>query len=98
MEIVETLADKLAKEALEAIEKTGDQKLVDEMSEVIGASSPTLQEAFLTAVRIRRAEKKARDLLTKFKEHGRKSAKSEPAQSSQSAVPAASKTNPQTAL
>jgi len=92
MELVETLADALAKEALAAMEKTGDKKLADEMSEVIGASSPTLQEAFLTAVRIRRAEKRARELLTDFKEHGRKSAKIKPAQSSQSAMPAASTT------
>ena len=92
MELVETLADVLAKESLEAIEMFGDEKFVDKMSEVIGASSPTLEEAFLTAVRIRRAEKRARVLLTEFKAHGRKSAKSEPAQSSQSAVPAANTT------
>jgi len=92
MDLAETLADKLTKETLEAIEKTGDEKLMAEMSDAIGASSPTMQEAFLTAVRIRRAEKRARVLLTEFKAHGRKSAKSEPAQSSQSAVPAANKT------
>ena len=92
MGLVETLADDLAREALAAIDKTSDEKLIDEMSEVIGASSPTMQEAFLTAVRIRRAEKRARDVLTEFKEHGRKPAKkSEPAQRSQNEFPTANK-------
>ena len=91
MDLAETLADKLTKETLEAIEKTGDEKLVAEMSDAIGASSPTMQEAFLTAVRIRRAENRGRDLLAEFIQHGRKSAKSQPAQSSQNAVPAAHK-------
>ena len=66
MELVETLADALAIEALAAVEKTGDEKLTDKISEVIGASSPTLQEAFLTAVRIRRADRRARELLAEL--------------------------------
>ena len=66
MELVETLADALAIEALAAAEKTGDEKLTDKISEVIGASSPTLQEAFLTAVRIRRADRRARELLAEL--------------------------------
>ena len=32
MGLVDTLADALAKEALEAVEKTGDEKLVDNLS------------------------------------------------------------------
>ena len=66
MQLVETLADALAIEALAAAEKTGDEKLTDKISEVIGASSPTLQEAFLTAVRIRRADRRARELLAEL--------------------------------
>ena len=78
MALVETLADALAKEALAAMEKTGDEKLTDDISKAIGASSPTMQEEFLTAVRVRRAEKRGRDLLEDFNAHGRKSVKSEP--------------------
>ena len=66
MQLVETLADALAIEALAAVEKTGDEKLTDRISDVIGASSPTLQEAFLTAVRIRRADRRARELLAEL--------------------------------
>ncbi len=72
MGLVDTLADALAKEALEAVEKTGDEKLVDNLSEVIGASSPTMREAFLTAIRIRRAERRARKFLAEFLAQDRK--------------------------
>lgn len=66
MQILETLADKLAQDVLEAVEKIGDDKIVDRISEVIGASSQTMQEAFLTAVRVRRSEARARALLAEI--------------------------------
>ncbi len=66
MQIIETLADELAKDVLAAIEKTGNDKMADQISEVIGASSQTMQEAFLTAVRVRRAEARARALLAEL--------------------------------
>ena len=50
-----TLADELL---------TGDEKIVQIVAEIMGASSQTLEEAFLTAVRVRRAEKRARELLS----------------------------------
>lgn len=56
-------ADDLARLALEDEARTGDDKIVDRISEILGASSQTLQEAFLTQVRVRRAEKRARALL-----------------------------------
>ncbi len=70
MQIIETLADELAQDVLAAIEKTGDDKMADRISEVIGASSQTMQEAFLTAVRVRRAEARARALLAELSEGG----------------------------
>lgn len=63
MGIVEDLADALAKDALAAAEKLDDDTLVKEVSEILGSSSTTTQEAFLTAVRVRRAERRARDFL-----------------------------------
>ncbi|MFV2003055.1 MAG: hypothetical protein ACC619_08745 [Paracoccaceae bacterium] len=72
MELVDTLADDLAKETLEAVEKSGNEKLVREMADVIGASSPTMEEAFLTAIRVRRAERRARDMLALFNARDRK--------------------------
>jgi hypothetical protein len=70
MQIIETLADELAQDVLAAIEETGNDKLADQISEVIGASSQTMQEAFLTAVRVRRAEARARALLAELSEGG----------------------------
>jgi hypothetical protein len=67
MQLLEDLADELAREALAASEISGDSVIVDQVGEVLGASSQTLQEAYLTAVRVRRAEKRARALLAPFK-------------------------------
>lgn len=63
MSLLDDLADALAREALEVAEQTGDERLIDEMSKAIGESSPTTQEAFMTAVRIRRALGRGRVLM-----------------------------------
>lgn len=56
-------ADELADSALLEEKLSGDEKIVDRIGEVLGASSQTLEEAFLTAIRVRRAEKRARKML-----------------------------------
>lgn len=61
---VEKVAGELAELALADEKRSGDENIVAEISEIVGASSQTLQEAFLTAVRVRRAERRARHLLT----------------------------------
>ena len=66
MKLLENLADELALEALAAAEKSGDAHIVAKVGEVLGASSQTLEEAYLTAVRVRRAEKRARALLDPY--------------------------------
>ncbi|NKB29625.1 MAG: hypothetical protein GKR99_19530 [Rhodobacteraceae bacterium] len=63
MGITEDIADQLAKEAIAAAEKLGDDQLVANVAKVIGATSATTEEAFLTAVRIRSAETRAREYL-----------------------------------
>lgn len=68
MEYLEQVADGLAKEALALEKQTGDEQLVNEIMKTIGASSTTLEEAFLTAVRIRRAEGRAWELLATKKQ------------------------------
>jgi len=65
MDLQARVADELAKEALELSETTGDEDIIDDIKKVIGASSTTLEEAYMTAVRVRRAEKRALELLTK---------------------------------
>ncbi len=56
-------ANELADLALAEAEACGDTKIVDQIGEILGASSQSLQEAYLTAVRVRRAEKRAREML-----------------------------------
>ena len=63
MGVAEDLADQLAQEALKAEELTGDERIVDDLATLMGATSQTAEEAFLTAVRVRRANIKARAML-----------------------------------
>ncbi|MBS1302817.1 hypothetical protein [Loktanella sp. SALINAS62] len=60
---VEEVANELAAKALADEARTGDIKIVDQVAEILGASSQTLQESYMTFIRVRRAEKRARDLL-----------------------------------
>jgi len=69
-EIVARIADDLAREALELAADLQDDDLVGELARVIGAGSTTTQEAFMTAVRIRMAETRARDWLAARRARG----------------------------
>ena len=62
MGVLEDLADGLARDAL-ALEVDEDDPLVSQVGKTIGASSQTLEEAYLTAIRVRRAEKRARAVI-----------------------------------
>lgn len=57
------LASKMADDVLEVQKLSGDDRLFMELSEIIGAASQTLEEAFLTEVRIRLAEQGGRKFL-----------------------------------
>ena len=59
-DFITELADKLAVDALLAEEEFDEDRLIEQLSTTIGAASQTLQEAFMTSVRIRRAEKRGR--------------------------------------
>jgi len=61
--IAEDLADKLAQDVIEAAEALGDDRLVEQIAQAVGASSPTTEELFRTAVRVRIAEARARRIL-----------------------------------
>ncbi|WP_371153321.1 hypothetical protein [Jannaschia sp. 2305UL9-9] len=63
MAIAETLADKLATDVIRHVEKTGDEDIITIMSQALGDSSQTLQEAFITSVRVQRAAIRANRLL-----------------------------------
>ena len=62
---IERLADELAKDTIAAMQKLGDDELVNDVAAVIGASSPSTEEAFRTAARVRIAEARARAYLEK---------------------------------
>lgn len=61
---VDKVANELADLALADQKASGDVGIVDQIGEVLGASSQTLQESYLTAVRVRRAEERARKILS----------------------------------
>lgn len=65
MGVLEDLADKLAIDVLAAQDELGDDRFYDKMSKVLGDLSPTTQEAFMTSIRIRLAEKRGRDFLNR---------------------------------
>lgn len=63
MGVTEDLADALARDVLEAVETLGDDMLIEEISKTLGTSSSVTQDAFMTAIRVRTAEARARKLL-----------------------------------
>lgn len=61
--LAEKLADELAAATIKHIDKTGDEEVVALMSKTLGASSQTLQEAFVTSIRVQRAAIRGRETL-----------------------------------
>jgi hypothetical protein len=57
------VADELAQKSLELFEATGDEEIFAQVTKIIGSSSQTLEEAYKTAVRVRRAERRALEML-----------------------------------
>jgi hypothetical protein len=63
MAFTEDMADEIAQLALADELRTGDESIIQKVAEILGSSSQTLQEAYLTSIRVRRAEKRAREML-----------------------------------
>lgn len=72
---LDTLAAKLAEDTLKVMDETGHDRLFVEVGDVLAAASQSLEEAFLTEVRVRMAERKARQYLVKKLAEHRKKAK-----------------------
>jgi hypothetical protein len=64
-EFIQSLGDQLAKDVLEAQDELGDDRFYEKIARVLMESSPTLQEAFMTSIRIRLAERRARAFFDK---------------------------------
>ena len=65
MGVVDDLADALADDTMKAQNKLDDPYLFEEVAKVLGAASTTLEEAYLTSMRVRIAEKRGRLFLEK---------------------------------
>ena len=63
MSLVEDLAAKLAMDVCNSLDDLGDDRFYDKVSKVLLDASPTMQEAFLTAFRVRIAEKRGRAFI-----------------------------------
>lgn len=57
------LADKLAADTIKAMDALGDDTLYEQVAKVLLATSQTSEEAYLTSIRIRMAERRAREFL-----------------------------------
>ncbi len=64
MSVVDELADALARDTIKAMDALDDENLAEQVANVLGASSPSSEEIFRAAVRIRLAERRARQFLT----------------------------------
>jgi len=65
MSFIQELADKLAKDVIDSQDELGDDRFYEQVGRVLLAASPTLNEAFMTSIRIRLAEKRGRDFFEK---------------------------------
>ena len=71
MATLDEIAAELAAQTMPIMAATGEDRLYYEVAKVLGASSQTLEEAYLTEIRVRLAGIKARDFLNlKEKEAG----------------------------
>ncbi len=65
MGMTEDLADDLALKVIKYVDTSGDDGVITDIVNVLGATSQSAEEAFLTALRVRRANQKARELLVR---------------------------------
>ncbi len=63
MGVTEDLADELALDVIKYVDATGDDSIISEIVSLLGATSQTAEEAFLTSMRVRRANIAARKML-----------------------------------
>jgi len=63
MSFVDDLTDALARDTIAAMDKLGDENLIAEVAKQLAATSTTSEEAFMTSIRVRLAERRAREFL-----------------------------------
>ena len=65
MAVVDELSDALAKDVLAAQDEMDNDRFYLEVAKVLSTLSPSMEEGFLTAIRIRMAERRGREFLDK---------------------------------
>ena len=65
MSKLQDLADQLAEDVLAAETELEDDRFYEKIAKVLMAASPTFQEAFMTSIRVRLAERRGREFLEK---------------------------------
>ena len=63
MSMIQELADQLAADVLAAEIELEDDRFYVKVARVLMAASPTFQEAYITAIRVRMAERRGREFL-----------------------------------
>ena len=63
MRVVEELADNLAKDAIELANTLDNDNIIYGTAKVLVATSSTMEEASMTSIRVRLAERRARRFL-----------------------------------
>jgi hypothetical protein len=75
MALLDDLADRLADDVMLAMAELGNDRLYMDVAKVLGTSSPSMQEAFLTSIRLRLAERRGREFLEGRSGHSARAAR-----------------------
>ena len=67
MGVTEDLSDALARDVIAAMDEMGNDRFYMEVAKMLGSMSPSMEEGFMTAIRVRLAEQRGRDFLAKRK-------------------------------
>ncbi|WP_149142091.1 hypothetical protein [Gemmobacter caeruleus] len=65
MSVTEDLADALARDVLSAMDEMGEERFYMEIGKMLASLSPSMEDGFMTAMRVRLAERRARELLNR---------------------------------
>jgi hypothetical protein len=65
MGITEDLSDALARDVLAAMDEMNDERFFLEVGKMLASLSPSMEDGFMTAMRVRLAERRARDMLAR---------------------------------
>ena len=63
MSVIDDLADALAKDAIAVATRAGDDDIIYKTAKILAATSSTMEEAYMTSIRVCLAERRAREFL-----------------------------------